>query len=112
MILYQQYYLKTFGNTAGEDHQGRAWDTRLKVIYMSLQLLDLGLTLMASQLGFLELNLFIRASLMSPLHLVLIKVGIPLLICLFVPGRFLIPAIALLTSIIYWNMKELLVLLF
>ncbi len=112
MILDQQYKLKAFVNTAVKDHQVGAWDILLKVIYMSLQLLDLELTLVASQLGLPELNPFIRALLMSPFHLVLIKVGMPLLICLFVPGRFLIPAIALLTGIICWNMKELLILLF
>jgi hypothetical protein len=112
MILDWQYKLKTFLNTAVKDHQVGAWDILLKIVYISLQLLDLEMTLIASQFGFPELNPFIRTLMISPFHLLLIKVGIPLLICLFVPGRFLIPGIALLAGIICWNTKELLVLLF
>lgn len=112
MILDWQYKLKNFLNTAVKDQRTGAWDILLKIVYMSLQLIDLEMTLIASQFGFPELNPFIRALLISPFHLLIIKVGIPLLICLFVPGRFLIPGIALLAGIICWNMKELLVLLF
>jgi hypothetical protein len=86
MILDYQYKLKTFLNIAVKDHRVGAWDILLKIVYMALQLLDLEMTLIALQLGFPELNPFIRA--------------------------LLIPGIALLAGIIGWNMKELLVLLF
>ena len=112
MILDWQYKLKTCLNTAVKDNWVGAWDILLRIVYISLQLLDLEMTLLASQIGFPELNPLIRALLISPFHLLLIKVGIPLLICLFVPGRFLIPGIALLAGIICWNIKELLILLF
>ena len=112
MILNQRYDLNVLSNIAAKGYHVKSWDILLRVIYLCLQLIDLELTLIASQLGFLELNPLMRMSLMSPFHLALFKVGIPLLICIFVPGRFLIPGIVLLSGIICWNIKELLTLLF
>ena len=87
-------------------------DVVLRLAYLSLQILDLGMTLLAAHLGFPELNPIIKASLNSPYQLLIFKLGIPLLIILFVPGKFLIPAIVLLSAVVGWNMKELLLLWF
>ncbi len=80
----------------------------LKISYLSLQQVDLALTLFAANLGFAELNPFMKDLLAAPLQLAMIKVVIPLLLALLVPGKFLIPGIALLAVIIGWNIKELL----
>ena len=83
----------------------------LKLSYLSLQLIDLGLTLLAVNLGFLELNPFIRGMLTTPLQLAMMKLVIPFLLIWLVPGRFLVPGIALLSVVVAWNIKELLLVL-
>lgn len=83
-------------------------DVVLRLAYLGLQMIDLAMTLFAANLGFPELNPMINASLSSPLQLVLFKVGIPLMIVLFIPGKLLIPAIVLLAAVVGWNIKELL----
>ena len=83
-------------------------DTILKAVFLSLQLLDLALTLLAARSGYPELNPFIRGSLDSLTKLAIIKFAIPVLISWFVPGRWLIPAILLLCMVTGWNIKELL----
>jgi len=88
------------------------WDFYLKVIYLSLQLVDLALTVMAAQFGYPELNPFMRTALSSPMSLFVIKALIPLLICWIVPGKYLIPGIALLCGILAWNVQQLLQLVF
>jgi hypothetical protein len=95
--------------------KGNPWkspDIVLRVVYLSLQLVDLGLTLMAAHSGFEELNPFVRASLASPYQLYIFKLGIPMVIGWFVPGKLLIPAIILLGGVVGWNIKELLFLAF
>jgi hypothetical protein len=90
----------------------KSHDVILKAVYLSLQLLDLGLTIMAAHFGFPELNPFMRASLSSPYQLAIVKFGIPLLFGWLVPGKLLIPAIVLLVGVLGWNIKELLLLVF
>jgi len=85
-------------------------DIVFKIAYLSLQAVDLALTLLAANLGFPELNPIIGASLDSPFQLVIFKVGIPLLIALLIPGKLLIPAIVLLAAVVGWDLKELLLL--
>ncbi len=82
-------------------------DTVLKVAFLSLQLVDLLLTLLAARSGYPELNPFIRASLDSIYKMAIFKFAIPLLISWFVPGRLLLPAILLLAGVVGWNVKEL-----
>ena len=82
-------------------------DFTLKISYLSLHLLDLMLTLFAVNLGFMELNPFIKGVLASPLQLVVIKFLIPLLIVRFIPAKLLIPGILLLSMVVSWNIKEL-----
>ena len=82
----------------------------LKCTYLFMQLLDLGLTLVATSMGFKELNPFIDGMLDSYPQLLLVKLLIPLLIMRFVPGKLLIPAILLLSFVVAWNIRELLTL--
>lgn len=107
-----QYILRPPGYLAGKINRWESDDIVLKITYLSLQMLDLGLTLLAAHLGFPELNPWMRASLASPGQMAVFKFGIPLLISWFVPGKFLIPAIVLLGGVVGWNIKELLILLF
>lgn len=87
-------------------------DTVLKATFLSLQLIDLILTLVAARSGYPELNPVMRTSVDSLYKLAIFKFGIPLLISWFVPGRLLIPAIILLCGVLGWNVKELLCLVF
>jgi hypothetical protein len=82
-----------------------------KSLYVLLQGVDLAMTLMAAYLGYAELNPFIHSLLASPLHLVLIKLVIPLAIVLVLPGKYLVPAVGLQSLIIGWNIKELILLM-
>ena len=88
-----------------------SWGMILKISYLFLQQLDLILTLLATHIGLAELNPFIRGLLATPLHLAIIKVVVPLLIALFVPGRFLIPGLLVLSVVVGLNIKELLLVL-
>lgn len=85
-------------------------DTALKVVFLSLQLIDLTLTALAARYGWLELNPLMKVSIDSTYKLAMFKFGIPVLISWFVPGRWLIPAIMLLLMVVGWNVKELIML--
>ena len=97
---------------AAVSRQDESWDIALKVLYLVLQSMDLGLTVLAAQMGYLELNPFMRAALTSASTLLIMKLFIPLLVCWLLPGKYLIPAIALLAVIVGWNIKELVLLVF
>jgi hypothetical protein len=107
MLFDQRNSYRPLGITAVKSRQGDSWNIILKVLYLLLQSIDLGLTVLAVQLGYPELNPLMRAALMSTSSLLIMKVFIPLLICWLVPGKLLIPAIALLAVIVGWNVKEL-----
>ena len=83
-------------------------DIGLRVSYVLLHQIDLILTVFAVSSGFTELNPVMRSLLASPLQLAIFKVGVPLLIAWLLPGRLLVPAIALMVLIVSWNIKELL----
>jgi hypothetical protein len=85
-------------------------DTALKVVFLSLQLVDLVLTALAARYGWLELNPVMKASMDSTYKLAVFKFAIPVAISYFVPGRWLIPAILLLLMVVGWNVKELIML--
>jgi hypothetical protein len=85
-------------------------DTLLKVVFLSLQLIDFALTLIAARYGFPELNPFMKISLDSLYKLAVFKFFIPVLISWFVPGRWLLPAILLLGGVLGWNIRELILL--
>jgi len=85
--------------------------TAEKLSFVALSVLDLTLTLLAMRLGFYEINPFIRFLVHVPLLLLLIKLVIPVLIAWLMPGKLLLPSIAVLALIFIWNVKELVVFL-
>jgi hypothetical protein len=87
-------------------------DTVLKIVFLSLQVMDLMLTALAARYGWIELNPVMKASMDSAYKLALFKFAIPVVISYFVPGRWLIPAIMLLLMVVGWNVKELIMLAF
>ena len=87
-------------------------DLRLKVAYLGLQVLDLILTIVAIKLGAVELNPMMRAALSSPLQMTVLKGGLPLWFVWMLPGRLLIPAIALLLFVVGWDIRQLVLLAF
>ncbi len=87
-------------------------DMVLKVAFLSLQLADFALTLVAARYGYPELNPLLRTSVGSLSLLAIFKFAIPVAISWFVPGRWLVPAILLLCGVVGWNIKELLMLAF
>jgi hypothetical protein len=86
--------------------------TAEKLSFIFLSLLDLTLTILAMNLGFYEMNPLIRFLVHIPLLLLLIKLVIPVLNAWIMPGKLLLPSIALLALIVIWNVKELAVFLF
>ena len=93
-----------------ENHTTRPRGLGLKVSYVLLHQVDLILTLFAVSAGFSELNPVMRSLLQSPLQLFVVKLGIPLLIVWLIPSKFLVPAIALISLVVIWNVKEILLL--
>jgi len=85
-------------------------DTALRAVFLSLQLADLVMTLVAARFGYPELNPFMKQSLDSLAKLAVFKFGVPVLISWFVPGRLLVPAILLLCGVVGWNVRELVML--
>jgi hypothetical protein len=82
-----------------------------KLSFITLGVLDLGLTMLAMKFGLSEINPLIKLALQLPLLVLVVKVLIPVLIAWLVPGKLLIPSIILLTIVIIWNIKELVVFL-
>ena len=82
-----------------------------KISFILLNLIDLILTSFALSLGLNELNPFMRSLISSPVQLMVFKVGMPILIAWLVPGKFLIPAVILLSLVVGWDIKELLLFL-
>ncbi len=86
--------------------------TAEKASFVLLNQFDLTLTVLAVYLGLSELNPFIRHLVNIPILLLIVKLAIPLLIAWLIPGKLLLPSIALLSLVIIWNVKELLLFLF
>ena len=86
--------------------------TRSKIAFILLNQLDLTLTVLAISLGLMELNPFVRFLVEIPSLLIVFKLLIPVLIAWIMPGRLLLPSIALLCLVVAWNVKELIVFLF
>jgi uncharacterized membrane protein (DUF485 family) len=80
--------------------------TAEKASFVLLNQVDLTLTVLAIYLGFTELNPFMRYLIHVPAVLLVVKLAIPLLIAWLMPGRILLPSIALLALVIIWNTKE------
>ena len=86
--------------------------TAEKASFVLLNQFDLTLTVLAVYLGLSELNPLIRQLVNIPILLLVVKLALPLLIAWLIPGKLLLPSIALLTLIIVWNIKELIIFLF
>jgi len=83
-----------------------------KITFLLLNQLDLVLTVLAASLGLFEVNPWMRGLMGEPVLLLVVKCGVPLLIAWVVPGKLLLPAILLLSLVVAWNIKELLVFCF
>lgn len=86
--------------------------TAEKASFVLLNHIDLALTVLAINLGLPELNPFVKFLINIPVLLIVYKIAIPLLIAWLIPGKLLLPSIALLAIVAIWNIKELLVFLF
>jgi len=86
--------------------------TAVKLSFILLGLADLGLTVLAVNLGLTELNPLVRFLIQVPLLLLAVKVFVPALIAWLVPGKLLLPSIILLGLAVGWNIKELAVFFF
>ena len=86
--------------------------TAEKASFILLNQFDLTLTVLAIYLGFSELNPFLRQLLSIPVLLLVFKIAIPILIAWLIPGRLLLPSIALLAIVVTWNIKEIFFFLF
>lgn len=84
-----------------------------RIWFVILNQVDLILTVFAVSIGLTELNPWMRNLLAAaPIQLFLVKSAIPSVIAWFVPGKLLIPSIALLLFVVTWDLKELLYFLF
>lgn len=101
-----QHFTGTLAYIIAQSRKRDKVDTILKAVFLSLQLADFVLTLVAARCGYPELNPLLRGSLDSTTKLAIFKFGIPVLISWFVPGRWLLPAILLLIGVVGWNVKE------
>jgi hypothetical protein len=81
-----------------------------KMLFIILNLFDLGLTIFASSIGAHELNPLMNKMLAAPYQIYMAKLVIPVLLAWLLPGKILIPSITLLTVVVGWNIRELLVL--
>lgn len=85
--------------------------TWLKVSFILLAYSDLVFTIFALKLGFSELNPYMERIATQPLAVFLVK-GVPSVgIAWLVPSRLLLPAIAFMSFVISWNIKELILFL-
>ena len=83
--------------------------TAWKTAFICLGLLDLVLTVQAVNMGLFEMNPFIRFLVQIPVLMLTVKLLIPVLIAWLMPGRLLLPSVALLAMVNVWNIKELIV---
>lgn len=83
--------------------------TREKVLFILLCEFDLTFTVVAVSLGFTEVNPFMSFLITLPILLIIIKLVMPVLIAWLIPGRLLLPSIALLALVTIWNVKEILI---
>ena len=114
-IVWQSDTARQHYSVRGSIKESQAEHSRgifTRVGYVFLHQLDLILTLYAVSAGLSELNPIMRSMLAAPVLLVAVKLVIPVLIAWLVPSKLLLPAFALLSLVVIWNIKELIVLLF
>jgi hypothetical protein len=78
-----------------------------KIVFIALNAMDLGLTLLAVSQGAHELNPLVNSMLNSPAQLLLMKIVLPVAFAWLVPGKLLLPAIVVLSFVVGWNIREL-----
>jgi hypothetical protein len=81
--------------------------TAEKMSFVFLGLLDFVLTLTAVNLGLSEINPLVRFLIQMPVLFFIVKFFIPVLIAYLMPGKLLLPSIALLAVVVFWDLKEL-----
>ena len=82
-----------------------------KIAFILLNQLDLSLTVLALSIGLIELNPLVRFLVEIPVLLIVVKLVIPILIAWIMPGKLLLPSIALLFGVFIWNLRELIIFL-
>ena len=82
-----------------------------KVSFLFLNQIDLVLTVVAVSLGLSELNPWLSYLVKVPVLLLMVKGAVPVLIAWLVPGKLLLLSILLLSLVLAWNVKELLIFL-
>ncbi|GEM_PF-3060110 len=81
-----------------------------KLSFIFLNQLDLGLTLVAFNMRLTEVNPIMATLLRAgPFPLLIVKVAIPILIAWLVPGRLLIPAVALLMVVVGLDIRAIII---
>jgi hypothetical protein len=83
-----------------------------KLAFIALNLIDLILTLFAVSHGAHELNPLMRNMLNAPFQLYVAKLVLPVFFAWLLPGKLLIPSIALLTFVVGWDIRELMIFFF
>jgi hypothetical protein len=78
-----------------------------KLLYVSLEFLDLSLTCLALLLGLNDLNPLINAAFKAPAFLLLLKIAIPVFIAWLIPRKLLWPSILFVAFVVFWDIKEL-----
>jgi hypothetical protein len=81
--------------------------TLLKLAYIILNMVDLGLTLYAVSHGAQELNPFMRSMFEAPYQLYIVKFVLPVFLAWLLPGPLIIPSIAALVFVIGWDLNQL-----
>ena len=81
--------------------------TNYKVTFIALGLVDLMLTLIAINSGYVERNPLFAVLKDNPMGLFFLKVVGPTFIAWLVPAKLLLPSIGLLCAVIGWNIGEL-----
>jgi hypothetical protein len=83
-----------------------------KLAFIILNVIDLSLTVLAMSNGAHELNPLMRSLVNSPVMLYCAKLALPLFLAWLLPGKLLIPSIVLLTFVVGWDVRELLLFYF
>lgn len=82
--------------------------TFFKTSFLLLIYLDLLLTLVALNLGYVEMNSYMLRLLSRPPELLMVKVVMPVLIAWLVPAPLLLPAVSFMLAVSGWNIGQLL----
>jgi hypothetical protein len=83
--------------------------TTEKIAFVSLNVIDMVLTLFAMNLGANELNPIMRGMISTPVALYTTKLLMPLVLAWLLPGKLLYPSIAALVFVVGWDVRELVV---